>query len=71
MNLPKERLATICAECEQLIGTQGGGMDQAIAFLASKSKFNVELLMRYSEDELLTTNVIKIGKQESHAFTEV
>ncbi|XP_044731941.1 N-acetylgalactosamine kinase isoform X2 [Chrysoperla carnea] len=36
LNLNKEELANISASCERYIGTQGGGMDQAIAFLASE-----------------------------------
>lgn len=34
--LDKKRLSAIAAECERYIGTQGGGMDQAIAFLAQE-----------------------------------
>ncbi|XP_018574111.1 N-acetylgalactosamine kinase [Anoplophora glabripennis] len=34
--LTKEKMANLCAQCERYIGTQGGGMDQAIAFLATE-----------------------------------
>ncbi|XP_072134348.1 N-acetylgalactosamine kinase isoform X1 [Mobula birostris] len=34
--LSKMELAEICARCEHYIGTEGGGMDQSISFLAEK-----------------------------------
>ncbi|XP_072166830.1 N-acetylgalactosamine kinase-like [Diadema setosum] len=34
LSLPKTELADICMRCEHYIGTQGGGMDQSICFLA-------------------------------------
>ncbi|XP_067827579.1 N-acetylgalactosamine kinase isoform X3 [Heptranchias perlo] len=34
--LSKVELAEICAKCEHYIGTEGGGMDQSISFLAEK-----------------------------------
>lgn len=36
MALNRQLLATISASCEKFIGTEGGGMDQAICFLAKK-----------------------------------
>ncbi|XP_077424267.1 N-acetylgalactosamine kinase [Vanacampus margaritifer] len=35
-SLSKVALAETCAQCERYIGTEGGGMDQSISFLAEK-----------------------------------
>ncbi|XP_061577595.1 N-acetylgalactosamine kinase [Cololabis saira] len=35
-SLSKVALAEICAKCERYIGTEGGGMDQSISFLAEQ-----------------------------------
>ena len=34
----KQELAELCARCERHIGTEGGGMDQAISFLGQSNK---------------------------------
>ena len=38
------KLAEICTKAERYIGTQGGGMDQSISFLAEHGK-----VMKYSD----------------------
>ncbi|XP_068239346.1 N-acetylgalactosamine kinase isoform X2 [Palaemon carinicauda] len=39
--ITKEDYAEICARCERHVGTQGGGMDQAISFLATEGTARV------------------------------
>eukprot|EP01126_Amoeba_proteus_P013485 TRINITY_DN1574_c0_g1_i10.p1 TRINITY_DN1574_c0_g1~~TRINITY_DN1574_c0_g1_i10.p1 ORF type:complete len:318 (-),score=68.27 TRINITY_DN1574_c0_g1_i10:245-1198(-) len=36
--LTKRQIADICQSCERYVGTMGGGMDQAISFLAEEGK---------------------------------
>lgn len=50
----KVKLADISAKCERYIGTQGGGMDQAIAFLA------IEGCAQYIEWEPLKATSISL-----------
>ncbi|KAM7536837.1 hypothetical protein Aperf_G00000082394 [Anoplocephala perfoliata] len=50
-------LADICADCERLIGTKGGGMDQAACLLADSSAMLIEFTK-----PLLTTTAVKIPK---------
>ncbi|KAJ8945395.1 hypothetical protein NQ318_016002 [Aromia moschata] len=54
--LSKEKIANLCAECERYIGTQGGGMDQAIAFLATEGSYNVAHLTVTQRIEILIFN---------------
>jgi len=35
MTMRKEEMASLCGKSERYIGTEGGGMDQAIAFMAT------------------------------------
>lgn len=37
LSMDKQRLASVAARCERHIGTEGGGMDQAIAFLGAEN----------------------------------
>lgn len=54
VSLNKQHLATVAAKCERYIGTQGGGMDQAIAFLAKQG------CAQYIEWEPLTATPVQL-----------
>ncbi|VDL18545.1 unnamed protein product [Hymenolepis diminuta] len=49
-------LASICADCERLIGTKGGGMDQAACLLADSTAMMIEFT------QPLTTTSVQIPK---------
>ena len=38
----QKELADMCAHCECYIGTEGGGMDQAISFMANKGTVGIQ-----------------------------
>lgn len=57
LSLDKQRLATSAAKCERYIGTCGGGMDQAIAFLAEENT------AQYIEWNPLHATTISLPKQ--------
>ncbi|CAB4061868.1 GALK2 [Lepeophtheirus salmonis] len=56
MQLESSKLANVCAKAERYIGTEGGGMDQAIEILAEKGKAK---LIKFNP--LQTFNVILPG----------
>ncbi|XP_033125151.1 N-acetylgalactosamine kinase-like [Anneissia japonica] len=58
LKISKLELADICAKCEQYIGTQGGGMDQSICFLAEAGKAkHIEFNPLRSTDIVLPSGV--------------
>ena len=43
LQFTKQQLADYCARSERYIGTEGGGMDQAIAMLATQGMYKKKL----------------------------
>lgn len=48
MNVNKNELAEISATCERYIGTEGGGMDQAIAYFATKGNITRDFVFSFN-----------------------
>lgn len=77
--MKKVELASLAANCEKYIGTQGGGMDQAISFLAEKGKaklieFNplrdTNVTIPVSATFVIINSCVEINKASTTNFNE-